>query len=323
MEQQSFSEKLIHRERNKKKLLKFANLTFFLGPFFVSFIVLFLFPFVLGIIMAFSKFDGSSFMPTTFVGLDNFRALFTNPVLIKDFWGSVWNTIKFALVIVPLSLLIPFGLAMLIRQKPPGYKLFRALIYIPGIFPLTATGIILLKMFSYQNGFINNFFDIAVDWFGNTGSAWFMVGLFCIWGGIGTNFIIYSAGLENVDKSLYEASRVDGSNKWRQFITITIPGVRYQILLTLFTTFIGFMNLFGQLFILTSNTPNQDAMKSAVFRIQDMLMGSSRAFGFAAAMGICLGLIIAVISITQIIVTRDTKGGNKHVTAFMAWKKSQ
>lgn len=316
-------EVILKREKRKQKARNYASLAFFLGPFLVSFIVLFVFPFILGLVMSLSKFDGRSFLPSEFVGLDNFKALFTNRALIKDFWGSVWITFRFAIIIVPLSLVIPFLLALLVHQEPPGYKLFRAFIYIPGIFPLTATGLILLKMFSFQNGFVNNFFGLSLDWFGETRLAWLMVGLFCIWGGIGGNFIIYSAGLKNVDKSLYEAAQVDGSSKWRQFIKITIPGIRYQILLTLFTTFIGYMNLYGQLFILASNTPDQDAMKSAVFRIQDMLMGTSRSYGYAAAMGVCLGILIAIFSILQIIVNKDRKGGEKHGKAFMAWQKLQ
>ncbi len=296
-------EVILKREKRKQKARNYASLAFFLGPFLVSFIVLFVFPFILGLVMSLSKFDGRSFLPSEFVGLDNFKALFTNRALIKDFWGSVWITFRFAIIIVPLSLVIPFLLALLVHQEPPGYKLFRAFIYIPGIFPLTATGLILLKMFSFQNGFVNNFFGLSLDWFGETRLAWLMVGLFCI--------------------SLYEVAQVDGSSKWRQFIKITIPGIRYQILLTLFTTFIGYMNLYGQLFILASNTPDQDAMKSAVFRIQDMLMGTSRSYGYAAAMGVCLGILIAIFSILQIIVTKDRKGGEKHGKAFMAWQKLQ
>ncbi|MCH4201578.1 MAG: sugar ABC transporter permease [Bacilli bacterium] len=313
----------IAHERRKQTIKKGLGISVFLGPYLISFIMFFLFPFIFGIIISLSKFDGTSFMPSGFNGLNNFIMIFTNRVLVKDFWGSVWTTIKFALIIVPLSILIPFGLAMLIKVHPPGYKFFRAAIYVPGIFPLTATGLILLKMFSFQNGFINNFFNISVDWFGETNLAWFMVGLFCIWGGIGGNFIILNAGLENIDNSLYEASQVDGSNKWQQFRYITLPGVRYQLLLTLFTTFIGYMNLYGQLFILASNTPDQNAMKSAIYRIQDLLMGSSRSFGYASAMGICLGAIIGFIAVLQMIMTKDRKGGNKHVKAYLDWQKQK
>lgn len=308
-------EKLINKAR------KTGSLIFFFGPYLVCFLMFFLFPLILGVVMSMSKFDGKSLLPSEFIFFDNFKTVFTNRVMIKDFWSSVWYTIRFAIIIVPLCIVIPLALALLINIKPPGYKFFRACIYLPGIFPLTATGLILLRMFSYQNGFINSLFNISIDWFGQTNTAWFMVGLFCIWGGIGGNFIIFCAGLENVDKSLYEASGIDGASKWKRFLYVTLPGIKPQLIMCIFTTLCGYMNLYGQNYILLSNTPDQDAVMTAVFRIQNMLLGSSRSYGLAAAMAIVLGLIIALITAVQMTVTKEREGGNKRVTAFMDWKK--
>ncbi len=317
---------LIEYATKKEKTLSLARKTgavsFFLGPYGICFIMFFLFPFVFGIIMSLCSFDGTSMFPSKFVGFSNYQKLFSENILSRNFWSSVWTTVKFDLIIVPLSILIPLGLALLINMKPPGYKIFRAAIYLPGIFPLTATGLILLKMFSYQNGYINNLFNINVDWFGNTTTAWLMVGLLCVWCGIGGNFIILCAGLENVDKTLYEAANVDGCSSFKKFLHVTLPAIQPQLFICIFTTFIGYMNLYGQLFILTSNTPDQNAMKSAVYRIQDLLMGSSKTYGYAASMGICLGLIIIVIAIVQLILSKERKGGNKHEKGYMDWKKS-
>lgn len=311
------------REKLNNRARSAGSLAFFFGPYFICFIMFFAFPLVLGIIMSMSSFTSNSVYPAEFVGFSNFKTVFTNPVMIKDFWSSVWYTIRFALIIVPLCIIIPLALAMLINLKPPGYKIFRACIYLPGIFPLTATGLILLRMFSYHNGFINALFDISVDWFGQTGTAWFMVGLFCIWGGIGGNFIIFCAGLENVDKSLYEASGIDGASPWKRFLYVTLPGIKPQLVMCIFTSLCGYMNLYGQNYILLSNTPDQDSVMTAVFRIQNMLLGSSRSYGYVAAMGIILGLIIAAISAVQMIATKERQGGNKRVSAFVDWKKSQ
>ncbi len=311
------------KEHRKNNINKAGIVGFFLGPYGICFALFFIFPLVFGIIMSLCSFDGSSIYPSQFVGFDNFTKLFTNPILARDFWKSVWVTIRFDLIIVPLSILIPLGLALLISMKPPGYKFFRSCIYLPGIFPLTATGLILLKMFDYRNGFINAFFNVSIDWFGQTNTAWFMIGLFCLWCGMGGNFIILCAGLENVDKTLFEAASVDGCNKIDKFFHITLPAIKPQLFICLFTTFIGYMNLYGQLLILASNTPDQSEMKSAVFRIQDMLIGNSKGYGYAAAMGICLGLIIIVIAVVQLVVTKERKGGSKHEEKFMAWKKSR
>ena len=307
------------KERNKNSLRKCFNVAGFLGPYAVCFAMFFVFPLVLGIIIAFSGFNGKSIMPSSFVGFDNFVAIFTNEVVARDFWNSVWVTIRFCLAIVPLSIIIPFGLALLINTKCKGYKVFRALIYVPGIFPLTATGLILLRMFGYQYGWINNFFNLTIDWFGEYNATWFMVGFFCIWCGIGGNFIILCAGLENVDKTLYEAANVDGCSAWHKFIHVTLPGVRSQLFLVLFTTFIGYMNVYGQLFILASDNTNPD-FKSAVYRIQDILTGSSKGYGYAAAMAIMLGLIIIVIAILQLKLDKERKVGHKRKDEYYAWK---
>jgi ABC-type sugar transport system permease subunit len=138
-----------------------------------------------------------------------------------------------------------------------------------------------------------------------------------------TILLIFSAGLENVDNTLYEAANVDGCNKWQKFTKVTLPGIKNQFVICLFTTLVGYMNLYGQNFILGSNTPDQDAIKTAIFRIQDILMGSSRGYGIAASMAICLGVIIAFVGAIQMIATSDRKGGNKYEKAYMAWEKSQ
>lgn len=311
-------------ESRKAMARKSLSVGTFLGPYAVCFIMFFVFPLIFGIIMAFSKFTSTSFMPDEVGTLQNFTVLFGDNSIAKDFWSSVLTTIEFSACIVPLSMLIPLGLALLTNLKPPGYKLFRAMIYVPGIFPLTATGLILMRMFDAHYGWVNNVFGLSFDWFGSVAGCWFMIGFLCIWCGIGGNFIIMCAGLENVDKTLYEAAKMDGCNGWKKFLHVTLPGIKPQLFLTLFTTLISYMNIYGQIFILGSNNPDLDSMKSAVYRIQDLLAGSNpRAFGYAAAMGICLGLIIIVIAIVQLVATKDKKGGNKHAEEFRRWKESR
>lgn len=314
----------VKRERTKSKARKAVSVGGFLGPYTISFVMFFVFPLILGIVMAFSKFSSKSFWPVEFGTLDNFKVLFGDSAISRDFWNSVWTTIKFCICIVPLSIIIPLCLALLINQKPPGYKFFRAAIYVPGIFPLTATGLILMRMFDSHYGWINSVFNLTVDWFGEVNACWAMIGLLCIWCGIGGNFIIYCAGLENVDKTLYEAANVDGCSAWKKFLHVTLPGIRPQIFLTLFTTLIGYMNVYGQIYMLGSNNPDLGEMKSAVYRIQDLLAGSNtKAFGYAAAMGICLGLIIAVIAIVQLVLDKEKKGGHKRAQKFKQWKENK
>lgn len=309
------------KEKQKNTLRKAGSVSFFLGLFAICFIMFNMFPLIYGIIMAFSEFSQKSIYPQGFVGFDNFTKIFSNAVLKKDFWGAIGRTLAFAAIVVPLSIIIPLGLALLINTKVKGYKFFRACIYLPTIFPLTATGLILIRMFGYQYGFINNFFNIQVDWLTDKMHTWFMILLLCLWTGIGGNFLILCAGLENVDKTLYEASNVDGCNKFSKFIHVTLPGISSQLFLCIFSTLTGYMNLYGQIYILANNNPHLGEMKTAIYVIQDMLRGSSRSLGYASAMAILLGLIIMSIALVQFIVSKERKGGNAHEKAFIDWKK--
>ncbi len=312
------------QEKRKSGLRKMLSVGGFLGPYTVSFLLFFVFPLVLGIVMAFGEFSPKSFFPTSVGTLKNFKVLFGDTAIARDFWNSVSTTVKFAVCIVPLSILIPLGLALLINMKPKGYKFFRAAIYVPGIFPLTATGLILMRMFDSHYGWINSVFNLSTDWFGEVAACWFMIGLLCLWCGIGGNFIIMCAALENVDKTLYEAANMDGCSKWKKFWHVTFPGIRPQLFLILFTCFTSYMNVYGQIYILGSNNPDLGSMKSAVYRIQDILAGSNpRAFGYAAAMGLCLGVIIIAIAVVQMICNRERKGGNKHAEQFRQWKENR
>lgn len=207
------------REMHKSLARKSLSVGTFLGPYAVCFAMFFVFPLIFGIVMAFSKFTPTSFLPDDVGTLENFTVLFGSNSIARDFWSAVWTTIKFCACIVPLSMLIPLGLALLTNLKPPGYKLFRAMIYVPGIFPLTATGLILMRMFDSHYGWVNNVFGLSIDWFGSVTACWFMIAFLCIWCGIGGNFIIMSAGLENVDKTLYEAAKSTDATRGRNFCT--------------------------------------------------------------------------------------------------------
>ena len=91
------------REKLNNRARSAGSLAFFFGPYFICFIMFFAFPLVLGLIMSMSSFTSNSVYPAEFVGFSNFKTVFTNPVMIKDFWSSVWYTIRFALIIVQIG----------------------------------------------------------------------------------------------------------------------------------------------------------------------------------------------------------------------------
>lgn len=312
------------RRRQASLFRKYGLVLLFVAPYFAFFAVFFLYPLVKGLVMSLYKYNYANPADNEWRGLENFyKILFdSSSSYFKDFWSSLGRTAMAAAILVPLCILIPLLLAYLINTKPWGYKWYRAILYIPGIFPLTATGVIFLNLFNYQYGFINSLFGTDVNWLLNPSSTWVVIILFCVWGGIGTNFVIFSAGLQNNDRSLAEAGLIDGANKLQQIICISLPQIKNQLIICLFTTITGYMNLYGQNYILGAFTQPQKDIYTVIYVIQNQLMGTRyEVYGMMAAMAICLGFFTALISGLQMFVTRERKGGHRHEKAFLAYKE--
>jgi len=274
------------------------------------------------------------------------------PLIYESFWRSFWHTIVFAILMVPMAILIPLILAIFINQKPPGYKVFRCLVYMPSIVPLTAAGSIFTLLFNakVQHGLLAELFPDTIGlidfpvmfWpqfeiFGQTVNVswmWVVIYLMCFWGGWGGNFLILSAGLQNVPKALYEAAGMDGCNGFKKALKVTIPNIKPQIVLCLFTTIIGYMGLYGQNYVLAHPTvrklalqPGGVATSTLIYFIQSIVAGDGNRggdlkglyYGLAAAASIVFALIVGIISGTQMFLTRDKKTGNALSRSFEKW----
>lgn len=320
-------------------------------PFLVSFVMFFVVPFVSGINMSFFHYNIADPSDTYFVGLDNYAYfLFTpeipvviggepllgpdgEPMMVANtafysFWYSLLYTFLFALVIVPVSIFLPLFLASLLKKRPYGYRLFRSLIFIPSIFAVSATGAAFVYIFSNsEDGFINSLLGTRIEWLNTPLSAWFVIFLLCLYG-IGANFIILAAGLENVPRSLYESSLIDGCNSFQKLIYVTLPGIKYQLSLCFFTTLIGYMNLYGQNRVLTMGGPSDFAnperpgvTHTVIYVIQDYLTGSGKfsLMGRISAVCIVFGLIVGGLASLRLFLDREKKGGNRHAKEFKAY----
>ena len=158
----------------------------------------------------------------------------------------------------------------------------------------------------------------------------------CLWGGWGGNFLILSAGLQNIPRNLYEAASIDGSSTLRRILKITIPGIKPQLVLCLFTTIIGYLGLYGQNFVLTNGHPynpeistafpGHSQVSTAIYFIQDILTNDNLResyYGLAAAASIIFAAIVGTISGIQQYLTRDKKSGYKKSEAYYKWLQAR
>lgn len=343
----TFEEYSKDRTKRTSVIQKYSLVVLFLIPFLTFFSIFVIYPFFKGIYMSFFHWNTADPTDTYFVGLKNYyEILFQKETIVTmgkvtlttpnatfyNFWYSLLYTVLYCLVCVPLCIILPLLFSILIKAKPAGYKIFRNIIYLPSIFALSATGTAFVYLFaSNDTGFVNNLFNIDVNWLGETKNAWFVILLLCLYG-IGGNFIILNAALENVDKSLYEASNVDGCNGFQKLIYVTLPNIKFQLIFCTFNTIIGYLNLYGQNRILTGGGPadfvhpeRPGTTTTVIYVIQNYLSGSGKfsLAGKISAFALCFGFIISLIVAAQLYLSKNKKGGHRYEKEFLAYLQQE
>lgn len=321
---------LIQREMRKSKRKNFGMAMLFVMPFVIFFVLYTLVPLIMGVGLSFFDYNPNKPEKMTFVGLLNYRDLFgtTNESLqitfVTPFWESLLNTFLFTAIAVPLLMIIPLLLAFLINYQPPGYKIFRAIIYMPVIVSITVAGMMFISIFAESKvGFINGLFGTEIKFLTDTGWRWFVMLLLSVWWQTGTNFVIFSAGLRDIPRTLYEACEADGGGKFASFFHVTLPNLKGQIDLCLFSTLIGYLNLYGQPTVIRSVFIYDSQYDSPMMLIQDTLKTLPRWTGFICAMAVVFGIIVLVISSVEKYCMSREKGGHGYEKRFAAFKTIQ
>ena len=313
---------IAERKRAKRREQGFALAM--LSPFVIILVLFSVIPFIMGFAYSFMRYNPYDSGYTAFNGFKNYANLFNNDINVsRQFWNSFAPMLVFDLVAVPLMMVIPFILAYFINKRPPCYKFFRACIYLPCVVSISIVGIMFGEIFaSDATGLINSWLGTNIDWLGgkpfeNDILRWVIILLASIWGGVGSNFVIFSGALRDIPQSLYEACEMDGGGKWQSIIRVTIPNIRPAINITLFNTLIAFLNLYGQPFVLNT-VENQDIFVSPMMFIQSYLsngLAYAKQTGYICASAIVFGLIIMVISFVERMAMEERHPAAKHVAA--------
>ncbi|HWU71822.1 MAG TPA: sugar ABC transporter permease, partial [Pseudoxanthomonas sp.] len=199
----------------------------FAGPALAVIGVFFVLPVLAALALSLTDFDLYALADPhnlRFVAFDNYVDLLRTPM----FWESLWNTTYFVLVGVPLSIAASLGAALLLNAPVARFKaLFRTALFAPVVTTLVAVAVIWRYLFHTSYGLVNwalGHLGVApVDWLGDPRWAMPTIMLFAVWKNFGYNMVIFLAGLQAIPQDLYEAARIDGASKWRQFLHITLP----------------------------------------------------------------------------------------------------
>ena len=255
-----------------------------------------------------------------FIGLDNFIKVFdpSDPIS-QRFWSSFSTMLAFCAVNTPLAILVPLGLAYLLNMHPPGFKVFRAIIYLPCVISVTINGIIFGNMFAGTgSGLINAWFGTEIKWLSgrpweNDFLRWFVILLANVWT-CGGNFVILAAALRDVPKSLNEACEMDGGSRWTRFLYVTLPSIKPAVSICLFNSLIANLNLYGGPYVL-NEIDNESLLVTPMMFIQNFLMGGvayARQTGYLCAAAIVFGVIVIILSSIE----RKAMDGRKKRTKY-------
>jgi len=199
----------------------------FLLPWIIGFFAFQLLPIVFTIFLSFTDYAGTSEFKIgnfNFVGLENYQRLLIDPIALP----SMGVTLKFALIGIPLGLIIPLLLALLVNSRRLiAPNIFRTLFYLPTVIPVVAGAIIFNGVLNSQSGWLNlSLKALGITepprWFSDPLWAGFALNLLAIWA-VGNAMIILLASLQGVPTELYEAATIDGAGPIAQFFYITVP----------------------------------------------------------------------------------------------------
>jgi multiple sugar transport system permease protein len=273
-----------------------------MAPYLVLFGIFILFPVFYGIWISLHNWD--YLLPgKPWVGLQNYVDLFTpGSTTFEPFWQSMEATGKFTLYSVPLLVVIPLLVALILNERFPGRTFFRVIYFAPYVLGVAVIGILWRYLLDTNVGLVNYYLGQLglpnnIPWSNELPWAWVTLVGSTVWWTLGFNAVIYLAGLQDIDPALYDAAKVDGANRWRRFLHVTLPGLRPILLFVITVTILASANVFGQAYLITEGAPG-DETKPAIWYIADQGLRTFK-MGSAAAMSYVLALFLAVISVAN------------------------
>lgn len=239
----------------------------------------------------------SVLMPTRFVGLYNYQQMLQD----KYISISIWNTIYYAGLAVPLGTAAALVLALLLNNKSlRGRSFFRAAFYVPSIMPIVALSILWIWLLQPRFGLINTFLSFigitGPNWLGDP--AWAKAGLVLMTlTGVGGNMVIMLAALQGVPVHLYEAAELDGANEWNKFRHVTVPMISPAIFFVVIIGFINSFQVFTQAYVMTEGGPADSTMFYVLYLYRQAF--NYFKMGYASAMAWFLFLVIVALTAVQ------------------------
>ena len=274
----------------------------FLLPWVIGCIVFFLGPILMSFVLSFTQYDVIS--APLFIGLANYKEAFFSD---KLFWPSIWRTLEYSGVVVPVALIGALILASLLNRGVKGTNIFRASFFVPTLTPAVALVVVWQWLLEPTVGPLNfglNLFTIKGPiWLNSPQWALVSVIMINLWASMGGNaMLIFLAGLQGVPQELYEAADLDGAGGWARFRHVTFPMISPTFFFNLVLGVIGALKVFTTAFVATRGGPNYATWFFALDIYQEAFAFFK--MGYGSALAWVFVILVLIFTYIQLIVSR-------------------
>nr|WP_113749921.1 sugar ABC transporter permease [Priestia endophytica] len=265
-------------------------------PAFILFAGFHTLPMLQGVFYSFTNWNGLSFT-YDFVGFQNYISIFKDTNILN----SYIFTFKFSIISTILVNILSLAIAMGLNAKIKFRNFFRAIYFLPNVLSVLIVGFVFNYLFSNVMPKLAEKIgldSLAFNILGSSDWAWVGIVIVAVWQACALNIILYLAGLQTVPEELYEASSLDGANKWKQFWKITFPIIAPFFTINMVLAMKNFLMVFDQVVALTSGGPGRSTEAISLLIYNGGFKGGE--FAYQAANSVIYFLVIVVISVVQI-----------------------
>ena len=281
-------------------------LTFLLPPILI-YTVFVIYPILSGLATSFYQWRGTG--AKVWIGLDNYKRLFSD----ENFTNALWNTLKYAIVQVPVILVIALLFAILISgsKKSKWIDFYRSSIFLPYVLPGVAIALLWATIFNPITGLLNIVLEsvglgsLTREWLGDADTAFWAIVWVKTWSSAGFYTILLIAGISNIPKDVLEAADIDGATRWQKSTRIIIPMLRPVIKVVVIFLMLNGLKMFEEPQLMTGGGPNRGTEPISLYMYEQAF--SNFNFGYASAIGVIFFLLTFCFSIFTI----KTMGGDK------------
>ena len=272
----------------------------FVLPMVLGLMVFSIVPFIQNILYSFRKMG--TFGNGTFVGLQNYVKLMSD----ETFWLALQNTFLYAIVGVPLVIIFSIFFANLLNKNIRGRTVYRPLLYIPAISMPAAISILWRWILNYQYGILNYFLEKLgferISWLGDIRFVRWSIIAVLVWSMVSYYTIIMLAAMQGIDKSYYEAAKIDGASNRQLFWKITLPLLGPLIFFAFIMVTIGILQIYDFIYLMVDRTTyTYTYSMSLVTYFYECAFNKSSMRGYGAAISVVLAIIIMIITVFQMI----------------------